>query len=93
MVVGTATVELFVPASGSLKMKRSVVRRVRDRVRNKFNVSIAEVDHLDKWQRATLGIAFVANEGRFVDEVLGKVLREIRSEPELEVIDVLVERR
>lgn len=93
MVVGTATVEIFLPESISLKMKRSIIKRLRERLRRKFNVSIAEVDHLDKWQRSTLGVGVVANRARFADEVLGKVLREIETEHSLDVLDVRVEMR
>jgi uncharacterized protein YlxP (DUF503 family) len=93
MVVGTATVEIFLPESGSLKMKRSIVRRLRDRVRKKFNVSIAEVDHLDKWQRSTLAIGVVTNQVRFADQVLAKVVSEIQADRGLDVLDIRVEMR
>lgn len=93
MIVGTARVEIFLPESGSLKAKRSIVKRLRDRVRRKFNVSIAEVDYLDKWQRSTLGIGVVSNQVRFADEVLAKVMREIEAERGLDVLDVHVEMR
>jgi uncharacterized protein YlxP (DUF503 family) len=93
MIVGTATVEIFIPHSGSLKAKRSVVKRILERVRGKFNVSISEVDHLDKWQRSVLGVAVVANEVRFADQVLAAVLREIEGERTFEVIAVHTEMR
>lgn len=93
MIVGTATVEIFLPESGSLKMKRSVIKRLRDRIRRKYNVSIAEVDHLDKWQRSTLGVGVVTNRVRFADQVLAKVIREIEAEHGLDVLDVHVEMR
>ncbi|HEC82890.1 MAG TPA: DUF503 domain-containing protein, partial [Firmicutes bacterium] len=53
MVVCTCLVSLHIPDSGSLKAKRLVIRRLKDRIRNKFNVSVAEVDDFDLWQRAT----------------------------------------
>lgn len=93
MIIGTATVEIFLPESGSLKMKRSIVKRLKDRVRRKFNVSIAEVDYLDKWQRSTLGVGVVANQTRFADEVLAKVMREIEAEHGLDILDVRFEMR
>lgn len=60
MVVGTALVELRVHGSRSLKQKRGVVRSIAKRLRNRFNVSVAEVGGQDTWQRAVLGLATVA---------------------------------
>lgn len=74
MVVGVATVELYLHGVGSLKEKRGVVRRVVDRVRSRFPVSAAEVDHLDLHQRATIGMAIVSNDGRVADSVLNQAL-------------------
>lgn len=60
MFIGMARFEIFISHSGSLKAKRRVLRPVVDRVRNKLNVAIAEVDHQDLWQRAALGVACVS---------------------------------
>ena len=62
MVVGVCTVELFIPESQSLKDKRQVLHSLKDRLRGKFNLSVAEVDGQDLWQKAVLGMACVANE-------------------------------
>ncbi len=62
MVVGAARVELHVHGSRSLKEKRGVVRSITQRVRNRFNVSVAEVGGQDTWQRAVLGLATTAGE-------------------------------
>ena len=59
-IVGLCTLELQVPASSSLKDKRRVVRSVRDRLRSKFNVSVAEVGELDSWQFATIALVCVS---------------------------------
>lgn len=74
MVVGTCRVELRIPDSSSLKGKRQVLRSIKDRVRSRFNVSIAEVGYLEEWQRATLAVACVSNEAKAVDEMLSKVV-------------------
>ena len=74
MVVGVVTLDLYIPEAQSLKDKRSVVRRVVDRVRSRFSVSVAEVDHQDNHQRATLGLAVVSNDSRVADSVLNKVV-------------------
>jgi len=74
VVVGVVTLDLYIPEAQSLKDKRSVVRRVVDRVRSRFSVSVAEVDHQDNHQRATLGLAVVSNDSRVADSVLNKVV-------------------
>ena len=93
MIVGACTIELFLAESGSLKSKRQILRAIKDRVRNSFNVSISEIDHHDLWQRSTLGVAVVGNETRFVHTVLNKVVNLVNRESRAEVIDVIVEIR
>ena len=73
MVVGVLEMVLYLPDNHSLKGKRGVVRSIKSRVRNKFNVSIAECDDLDNWQRITLGLAQVGNERAHVDRCLREV--------------------
>jgi len=60
MVIGTCTIELHIPGNGLLKGKRRVIKPIIARVRNEFNVSIAEMDNQDLWQSATLGVACVS---------------------------------
>jgi len=83
MTVGLARVTLFVAGSHSLKEKRSVVRRLKDLVTQKFNVSIAEVGENDVWQRAVVGLAVVGNERRFVESQLDEILSFVRSKAEV----------
>ena len=78
MTVGIARITLFVPESHSLKEKRMVLRRVKDRVRNKFNAAIAEVEDHDVWQRGVVGLALVGNDRRFVESALDEVVRFVR---------------
>jgi len=88
MVVGVCTVELWIPESQSLKDKRQVLHSVKDRLRGKFNLSIAEVDGQDLWQKAVLGMACVANDGSYVEQVLEQALNVIKSMPTIEVVRV-----
>jgi uncharacterized protein YlxP (DUF503 family) len=74
--VGLLSVELFLPDAQSLKDKRMVVRAVKDRLK-KFNVSVAEVEHQQLWQRAGLGIVSISNGHELVDRSLDAVLDEI----------------
>jgi uncharacterized protein YlxP (DUF503 family) len=86
MTVGLCTVELFIPDGQSLKDKRRVLQSVKSRVRDKFNVSIAEVGEQDLWQRAILGLACVANESAHVNQVLDKAVNLIRTVPTIQLV-------
>lgn len=88
MVVGVCTVELWIPESQSLKDKRQVLHSLKDRLRGKFNLSIAEVDGQDLWQKAVLGMACVANDGSHVEQVVEQALNVIKSMPTIEVVRV-----
>ncbi len=92
MNVGVCTIRLRLPENDTLKGKRQVLKSIIAQVRNKFNVSIAEVGDNDVWQIATLGIAVVTNEGRFADEVMSKVLDFItETRFDVEVLDHQIE--
>jgi uncharacterized protein len=86
MTVGIARLTLFLPDVHSLKEKRMVLRRVKDRAGQKFNLAIAEVGQNDLWQRAQLGLAVLGNDRRFVESALDEVIRFVRAE--VEVTDV-----
>ena len=89
--VGILQVELDVGPAQSLKDKRRVVRSVLDRVRGSFNVSAAEVDALDKWQRAILGFAAVGNDPSYVRGLLDKLVDHLRRHPEARLLDYQIE--
>jgi uncharacterized protein YlxP (DUF503 family) len=83
MTVGIARLTLYLPQSHSLKEKRMVLRRVKDRLKAKFNVAVAEVEDNDVWQRAVLGLAVVGNDRRFTDCALDEIIRFVRGEAEV----------
>lgn len=85
------TVELHIYEATSLKEKRHVVRSTLDVLRNKFNLSAAEVDHLDEWQQATLGFSCVGNDKQHVNGILNKALDALYADPRIEVVDVTME--
>jgi uncharacterized protein YlxP (DUF503 family) len=91
MIVGLCTVELFIPDGHSLKAKRQVLLSLKDRLRDKFNVSVAEVGEQDLWQKAVLGIACVANESAYVNQVLDQAVNLIRSVPSVELVQARIE--
>ena len=92
MHVGVCRISFRLPENGSLKGKRRVLKSITSRVANKFNVSVAEVDHNDVWQLATLGISCVSNNKRHTNEVLSKVVDYITDARfEIEMLDYNIE--
>lgn len=85
LIVGLLTVDLFLPYSASLKEKRLVIKSIKDKVRNKFNVSIAEVDYQDKWQRAQLGVVQVGNDYIFIEKNMNAIFTLIESNGTAEI--------
>jgi uncharacterized protein YlxP (DUF503 family) len=81
------TVDLLVPSSHSLKDKRAVVKTVLEGARRRFQVSAAETDHQDRWQRAELAFAAVSSSRTQVTQVVDAVERFVWSFPEVEVVD------
>jgi uncharacterized protein YlxP (DUF503 family) len=73
MVVGVCRLAFSLPGNASLKGKRSVVRRIVDRTRAKFNVAVAEVDELDSHRRAVIGVAVVSNDSRHANSMLDHI--------------------
>ena len=73
MVVGVCRLAFSLPGNASLKGKRSVVRRIVDRTRAKFNAAVAEVDDLDSHRRAVIGVAVVSNDSRHANSMLDRI--------------------
>ncbi len=76
MPVGVLTLEIQIPYSHSLKEKRAVLRKMRDRLRARFNVAVAELDHQDVWQHATLGVVSISNSQPLLESLFRQVLAE-----------------
>ena len=92
MNVGICKVKLRLPDNLSLKGKRQVVKSVTARLKNKFNVSVAEVEDNDLWQLATIGICFVSNDKRFTNEVLSKAVEfVVNNQGDYEILDYEIE--
>jgi len=86
MIIGICTVELFLPGTASLKDKRRILKSIKDRLRQRFNVSVAEVDENELWQKTILGMACVGNEKQFVNQVLDQAMGLIGGNPEAEIV-------
>lgn len=91
MIVGILTIEIHISEAHSLKEKRFILRSLKDRIRNKFNVSIAEIDANDLWQRCVLGVACIANETKIINQILDRVKNTILNTPTVELIDSRME--
>jgi len=92
MNVGVCKIKLRLPENLSLKGKRQVVKSIIARLRNKFNVSVAEVDDNDLWQLATIGICCVSNDKRFTNEILSKAVDfVVNSRCDVEIVDYEIE--
>ncbi len=83
--------ELYLPDNHSLKGKRQVLNHLKDQVRNRFNVSVAEIGENELWQRGRLGVAVVSNERAFADQVLSKVVSFVSGDRRAVLLDYRVE--
>ena len=88
MNVGICQVKLRLPDNLSLKGKRQVVKSVTARLKNRFPVSVAEVDDNNLWQLATIGICYISNDKRFTNEILSKIIEFVHNnQGDYEVLD------
>jgi uncharacterized protein YlxP (DUF503 family) len=87
MFVGSLRVRLLVRESRSLKDKRQLMLSIKDRLRNRFNVSVAEVEAQDHRQLAVLGVALVGNEAKYVRSELEQIVGALRRHPVAEFLD------
>jgi len=91
MCVGVLYIELLLRGNTSLKGKRQILRSIKDRTRRKFNVSIAEVDHNDLWQRAALSICCASNDRKHANSMLCEVVNFIECNFSTELLDYSIE--
>jgi len=88
MNTGICKIKLHIPANQSLKDKRRIVKSLISKLRNQYNISIAEVEDHDLWQLATLGISCISNNGQHIDETITKIVNFIvQNYPELEIVN------
>lgn len=89
--IAVGTVELHLPDVESLKGKRHILKGLKEKVKHRFDVAVAEVNHQDSWQRATLAIACVSGDSRHANEVVSKALDFVESVVDGHVIQVQIE--
>jgi uncharacterized protein len=91
VVIGLLTLDLHMPGARSLKDKRQALRSLETRVRNRFNVSVAEVDHQDLWQRSRLAVVAVNTDEAHLQATLRRVEGEAEGSREIQVLSAEVE--
>lgn len=92
MVIGVCTIELALPGTSSLKGKRGIIKSLAARLRNRFNVSVAEVGNNDLWQSALLGVVCVSNKSEHAHGLLSKVVQWLEtSHYDIQIVDYEIE--
>jgi uncharacterized protein YlxP (DUF503 family) len=91
--IGVGRVDLRIPACGSLKGKRHVIKGITGGLRSKFNVAVAEVDHQDQWQRATFGVSCISGSAFHAEKMLREVERFISRDDRVEILNAWVDVR
>lgn len=87
MVIGSLSIKIAIRSSRSLKDKRRIIKSVKDRIRNKFNVSISETEAQDNHKYSVIGVAMVGTDRQYVNSVLSSLVNFFRFFPQIELID------
>ncbi len=88
MIVGICICEIFIFNANSLKSKRSVVKSIIEKSKNRFNISIAEVGENDKWQKSIIAFSTISNDQKIVEGTIDKVINFFDSYSEIEIINI-----
>lgn len=88
MLIGSLTVKIYISYVHSLKEKRSIVKSIIAKLKNKFNISIAEVAENDKWQLAVLGMAIVSTNQEIIDKQISEIIAFIEANYDVEITEI-----
>ena len=88
MIIGICICEIFIFNANSLKSKRSVVKSIIEKSKNRFNISIAEVGDNDKWQKSIIAFSTISNDQKIVERTIDKVINFFDSYSEIEIINI-----
>lgn len=91
MIIGSCKIELILPMAGSLKEKRSIIKSMLHKSKNKFNVAAAEVGKNDLWKNAVIGFVTVSNDRVYIDRLMSKIINFVEGFNEVEIIDSTIE--
>ncbi len=87
MIIGLLQLDIIIPDSNNLKEKRRTIKSIKETIRKRFNVSIAETGNLDKWSRSEISITKVSNEAKFIRQEFQKIQNYIENRYPVEIID------
>ena len=90
-LVAYCEIDLLLPMAQSLKDKRNIIKSLQEKLRNRYNIAIAEMAHNDLWKNTTLGIVTLGNESRYLEKVLMKIIDYIVDFPEVEMINYSID--
>lgn len=85
------SIELFIPMAHSLKEKRKHIKSLKERLKNRFNASVSEIDALDDWQRAVLGVAMISNDRRYLEKQYSAIEHYVLEARDLELLKIEIE--
>ncbi|RJQ39636.1 MAG: DUF503 domain-containing protein [Nitrospiraceae bacterium] len=91
MVIGVCRIALAIDNAYSLKEKRHIIKSIIERLRSRFNASVAEVDMNDKWQRALIGVACVSNEAGHADSMMASIVNFVENDGRAVMLDYSTE--
>ena len=91
MLLGVCTINLYFPDSHSLKDKRSIIKSLKLRIRNNFNISVSEIDNYDLWKNTTLGIACIGNDKKYLSNILNEAIKFIENQNKLQLINFKID--
>ncbi|MFP4016652.1 MAG: DUF503 domain-containing protein [Halanaerobiales bacterium] len=91
MKIGAMKVELYIPAAASLKDKRNIIKSIMEQCRNKFNVSISEIDKLDLWKNSVIGLGSVSNDSKMIEKIFQGIIKYIDTVNEVELTDYTID--
>jgi len=91
LVVCVISIELLIPMAHSLKEKRKQIKSLKERLKNRFNASVAEVGSLDEWQRAVLGMSMISNDKRYLEKQYSAIEKMVLEGREVELINMNIE--
>lgn len=86
-MIGVCEVHIHMPNTSSLKSKRKIIKSLKDRIRSKFNVTVAEMGNQDKWQRAVIQIGYINNNRARIDQIMQHIISLINTVPDAIIID------
>jgi len=91
MIVGTCQIEMLIYESNSLKEKRHVIKSIIERIKSRFNASVAEVDYMDLWNRSVVGVSVVSNSKTLCESSIAKIIDFIDNDERVEIINHIME--